>query len=44
MDPTFAGYFKDENDNFLGLSEARKKLIGNEILFISDNLNHNKGK
>jgi hypothetical protein len=44
MDPSFAGYFKDENNNYIGLSEVRERLINNETLIISDHLNHNKNK
>jgi hypothetical protein len=44
MDPSFAGFFKDENDIFLDLSEVRKKLINNETLIISNYLNHNRDK
>ena len=44
MDPSFAGYFKDENDNYLGLSEVRERLINSEFLQISDHLNHNRNK
>jgi len=44
MNPSFAGYFKDENDVFLDLSEVRKRLINNETLIISNFLNHNRGR
>jgi hypothetical protein len=44
MDPTFAGYFMDENNHYFGLSEVRERLINNEFLNISDNLNHNKNQ
>jgi hypothetical protein len=43
MDPSFAGYFKDENDTFLDLSEVREKLINDEELNFSEHLNHNGG-
>lgn len=44
MDPSFAGYFKDEKNIFLDLSEVRKRLINNETLIISNYLNHNRKK
>ncbi len=44
MDPSFAGYFKDENDNFLGLSEVRERLINDDMLVMSNYLNHNGNK
>jgi len=44
MDPSFAGYFTDENDNFLGLSEVREELIGDDVLVFSSHLNYNGGR
>jgi len=41
MDPSFAGYFQDENDVYMDLAEVREKLINGESLLISDFLNHN---
>jgi hypothetical protein len=41
MDPSFAGYFKDENDTFLDLFEVREKLINDDELVFSEHLNHN---
>ncbi len=41
MDPSFAGYFKDGNDTFLGLSEVRERLIDDDELVFSEHLNHN---
>jgi hypothetical protein len=41
MDPSFAGYFKDENDTLLDLSEVRERLINGDSLVISGYLNHN---
>ncbi|MBN1695492.1 hypothetical protein JW879_08850 [candidate division WOR-3 bacterium] len=43
VDPSFAGYFKDENDTFLDLFEVREKLIDDEVLVFSSHLNHNGG-
>jgi hypothetical protein len=40
-DPSFAGYFKDGDGNFLGLSEVRERFINDDVLIISDYLNHN---
>ena len=44
MDPSFAGYFKDENEGYLGLSEVRERLINNDFLEFSNHLNHNGKK
>ena len=44
MDPSFAGYFEDENDTFLDLFEVREKLINDEVLVFSSHLNHNGGR
>lgn len=44
IDPSFAGYFTDENDNFLDLFEVREKLINDDILVFSSHLNHNGGR
>ncbi len=44
MDPSFAGYFKDENNHYIGLSEVRERLINNKYLNISESLNHNRNK
>lgn len=41
IDPSFAGFFQDEYDYYLGLSEIREKLIKDELLIISNHLNHN---
>ncbi len=44
MDPSFAGYFEDENDTFLDLFEVREKLINDGLLVFSSHLNHNGGR
>ena len=44
MDPSFAGYFEDENDTFLDLFEVREKLVNDDELVFSSHLNHNGGR
>ncbi|WP_457130973.1 TPR end-of-group domain-containing protein [Mucilaginibacter sp. UYNi724] len=41
MDPTNNAYVKDENNNLLGVSEVRERLIKNQPLFINDDANWN---
>jgi hypothetical protein len=41
IDPTFAAYVKDENDNLLSISEVRQKLIDDSPLLLNEDANWN---
>ncbi|MDR0833880.1 MAG: transglutaminase-like domain-containing protein [Candidatus Symbiothrix sp.] len=41
IDPTFAAYVKDENGNFLSISEVRERLIDSRPLVLNEDANWN---
>jgi transglutaminase-like putative cysteine protease len=41
LDPTFAAYVKDENGNFLSISEVRERLIDGRPLVLNEDANWN---
>jgi len=41
IDPTFAAYVKDENGNFLSISEVRERLINGRPLILNEDANWN---
>ncbi len=41
LDPTFAAYVKDENGNFLSISEVRERLIDGRPLILNEDANWN---
>jgi hypothetical protein len=41
MDPTFAGYFMNQDSSLLGIEEIREKMINGEKMILNPNLNWN---
>jgi hypothetical protein len=42
IDPSFAAFVKDENGNFLSISEVRERLIDGRPLILNEDANYNK--